>query len=163
MTAYELGITDWSSDVCSSDLVLCSWQPQCPVIDFFEDIAGPVQGGVNYTASVTLLLGAGDAVGLLRVRQVGVVPVLAMPEVVRAEVIEVRAIKHLGLVGVTGVLIAMIHANQNYLLESEVIGHLQRRIGHCPAFMHSHAYVVTEAAGRTGRVDLISKIGRAHV
>src|SRR3546814_17502435 len=51
----------------------------------------------------------------------------------------------------------MIHANQNYLLESEVIGHLQRRIGHCPAFMHSHAYVVTEAAGRTGRVDLISK------
>src|SRR3546814_19123348 len=107
MTAYELGITDWSSDVCSSDLVLCSWQPQCPVIDFFEDIAGPVQGGVNYTASVTLVLGAGDAVGLLRVRQVGVVPVLAMPEVVRAEVIEVRAIKHLGLVGVTGVLIAM--------------------------------------------------------
>src|SRR3546814_11422717 len=88
--------------------------------------------------SVTLVLGAGDAVGLLRVRQVGVVPVLAMPEVVRAEVIEVRAIKHLGLVGVTGVLIAMIHANQNYLLESEVIGHLQRRIGHCPAFMHSH-------------------------
>src|SRR3546814_10658282 len=71
-----------------------------------------------------------------------------MPEVVRAEVIEVRAIKHLGLVGVTGVLIAMIHANQNYLLESEVIGYLQRRIGHCPAFMHSHADVVTEAAGR---------------
>src|SRR3546814_18469529 len=51
----------------------------------------------------------------------------------------------------------MIHANQNYLLESEVIGHLQRRIGHCPALMHSHAYVVTEAAGRTGRVDLIRK------
>src|SRR3546814_15333018 len=118
-TAYEMRISDWSSDVCSSDL-----------IDFFEDIAGPVQGGVNYTASVTLVLGAGDAVGLLRVRQVGVVPVLAMPEVVRAEVIEVRAIKHLGLVGVTGVLIAMIHANQNYLLESEVIGRSEeRRLG----------------------------------
>src|SRR3546814_16458841 len=69
----------------------------------------------------------------------------------------VRALKQLGWVVCICVPIAMIHANQNYLLESEVIGHCQRRIGHCPAFMHSHAYVVTEAAGRTGRVDLISK------
>src|SRR3546814_7898628 len=91
--------------------------------------------------SVTLVLGAGDAVGLLRVRQVGVVPVLAMPEVVRAEVIEVRAIKHLGLVGVTGVLIAMIHANQNYLLESEVIGRSEEHTSELQSLMRNSSAV----------------------
>src|SRR3546814_20344751 len=78
-------ISDWSSYVCASDL-----------------------------ASVAFELGAGNAVGLLRMRQVGVVPVLAIPEVVGAEVIGVRPVQPLRLVRPAIVFITVVHANQHH-------------------------------------------------
>src|SRR3546814_9140770 len=57
-TAYEMRISDWSSDVCSSDLVLYNipeHHASKPALAFITLINGPV---VNITGSVIVSLAA---------------------------------------------------------------------------------------------------------
>lgn len=107
--------------------------------------------------SVTFVLDPSDAIGLLGMGQVGVVPRLAVPEVVRTEVIGIRAIQFSRLIGGAGILKPMVHADHDHLPEAQVIGDLQGGIGYCPAFVHALTDVMAEAFGRTRRVDAVSQ------
>src|SRR3546814_2064409 len=50
-TAYEMRISDWSSDVCSSDLPASGF----PRHDLHECAAGPISSSVSRQASLSLL------------------------------------------------------------------------------------------------------------
>src|SRR3546814_9955727 len=63
-TAYEMRISDWSSDVCSSDLRLLGQQPQRAVVGHpAEIVVVPVDPGVVMQAVARLQLCAGQVDG----------------------------------------------------------------------------------------------------
>src|SRR3546814_2194820 len=73
-TAYEMRISDWSSDVCSSDLIVSQWFRRGPIKTQFPDATGAIDGrqrdsfqpGRFGTDKVQSATGIGDDVGIGR-------------------------------------------------------------------------------------------------
>src|SRR3546814_2110530 len=71
-TAYEMRISDWSSDVCSSDLIVSQWFRRGPIKTQFPDATGAIDGrqrdsfqpGRFGTDKVQSATGIGDDVGI---------------------------------------------------------------------------------------------------
>src|SRR5690606_31751225 len=126
-----------------------------PMIRFFEDCTCPVHCRIDDPPAGRLEFGPRDAVRLLGACQVGIVPDLAVTEVLNGKVVRIRPFEDRSGVGVAFEAVAMVEPDQDDLLEPKEIGELQCYVGDRPTLMDAHAGVVAEARrGGTGVDDV---------